>query len=59
MKFKQGINPNQEFLLPKKPADFLPENHLPRAVYEIVNLLEMSKIEKKYSKLGQMPIIQR
>jgi len=53
MKFKQGINPNQEFLLPKKPADFLPENHLARAIYEIVNLLGLSKIEEKYSKLGQ------
>src|SRR3989338_1501625 len=53
MKFKQGINPNQEFLLPKKPADFLPENHLARAFYEIVNLLGLSKIEEKYSKLGQ------
>jgi len=53
MKFKQGINPNQEFLLPKKAADFLPENHLARAVYEIVNFLGLSKIEEKYSKLGQ------
>ncbi|MFH0837225.1 MAG: transposase, partial [Candidatus Aenigmatarchaeota archaeon] len=53
MKFKQGINPNQEFLFPKKPADFLPENHLARAIYEIVNLLDLSKIGEKYSRLGQ------
>lgn len=53
MKFKQGINPNQEFLLPKKPADFLPEDHLAKAVYGIIDLLDIRKIEDKYSELGQ------
>ena len=53
MKFKQGIDPNQEFLFAKKPEDFLPENHLARAVYQIVELLDLSKIEEKYSELGQ------
>lgn len=53
MKFKQGINSNQEFLFAKKPSDFLSENHLAKAIYEIVDLLDFSKIERKYSELGQ------
>lgn len=53
MKFKQGINSNQEFLLPKKPSDFLPDEHLAKAVYEIVDLLNVDKIEAKYSEIGQ------
>ncbi len=28
MKFKRGINKNQEFLFAKKPEDFLPEEPL-------------------------------
>lgn len=53
MRFKQGIDPNQEFLFPKKPSDFLPDDHLAKAVYEIVKLLDFSKIEAKYSEIGQ------
>ena len=53
MNFKQGIDPNQEFLFPKKPSEFLPENHLAKAVYEIVKLLDLRKIEVKYSEIGQ------
>jgi len=53
MKFKHGMNSNQEFLFPKKPSDFLPDEHLAKAVYEIVNLLNVSKIEAKYSEIGQ------
>jgi len=53
MKFKQGIDPNQEFLFPKKPSDFLPENHLAKAIHEIVKLLDFNKIEVKYSEAGQ------
>jgi len=52
MKFKQGIDANQEFLLPKKPSEFLPENHLAKAVRGIVELLDLTKIEAKYSKTG-------
>lgn len=51
--FKQGIDPNQEFLFPRKPSDFLPDNHLAKALYEIVDLLDLSRIEAKYSRLGQ------
>ena len=53
MKFKQGINSNQEFLFPKKPSDFLSDEHLAKAVYEIVDLLSVDKIESKYSDIGQ------
>lgn len=53
MKFKQGINSNQEFLFPKKPSDFLSDDHLAKAVYEIVDLLSVDKIEAKYSEIGQ------
>ena len=53
MKFKQGINSNQEFIFPKKPSDFLSDNHLAKAVYEIVDLLNVDKIEAKYSEIGQ------
>lgn len=53
MNFKHGIDPNQEFLFPKKPSDFLPEDHLAKAVYEIVKMLDFSKIEVKYSEVGQ------
>jgi len=53
VEFKQGMNPNQEFLLPKKSSDFLPEGHLARAVYEIVGLLDLENIRNKYSQRGQ------
>lgn len=53
MKFKSGINSNQEFLIPKNPSEFLRDDHLAKAVCEIVNRLDISKIEAKYSKYGQ------
>jgi len=53
MKFKQGIDANQEFLFPKKPSDFLSDDHLAKTVYEVVNLLDLNNIESKYSVLGQ------
>lgn len=53
MNFKNGLNQNQEFLFAKKPSDFLPDEHLAKAVYEIVNLLNVDKIEAKYSEIGQ------
>ena len=53
MKFKQGINKNQEFLFAKKPEDFLPDEHLAKAIYEVVEHLGLSEIESKYSNLGQ------
>lgn len=53
VKFKQGINPDQEVLLPKKTGDLLADDHLAKAVYEIVALLDLGKIKVKYSELGQ------
>jgi transposase len=53
MKFKKGINRKQEFLFAKKPEDFLSENHLAKAIYEVVEHLNIKKIKAKYSELGQ------
>ncbi len=52
-KFKQGIDENQEFLFPKKVTDYLPDNHLAKTIREIVDGLNLSIIEKKYSDIGQ------
>ena len=53
MKFKKGMDHKQEFLFAKKPEDFLPEDHLSKAIYEVIRHLNFDKIESKYSKLGQ------
>lgn len=53
IKFKQGIDENQEFLFPKKLSEYLPDSHLAKAIDEIVEKLDLSKIKEKYSHLGQ------
>lgn len=53
IKFKKGIGINQEFLIPKKYSEYLPDNHLAKVIHEIVDKLNLSVIEKKYSHLGQ------
>jgi transposase len=53
IKFKQGIDINQEFLIPKKFSEYLPDNHLAKVIKEIVDKLNLSIIENKYSNLGQ------
>jgi len=53
IKFKQGMNQDQEFLFPKKFSEFLPEAHLAKAISEIVEKLDLSTIKTKYSNLGQ------
>lgn len=53
MKFKQGISEKQEFLIPKKPSEYLSDDHLSKMVYQLVDKLDLSKIEKKYSTKGQ------
>ena len=53
IKFKKGIDINQEFLLPKKFSEYLPDNHLAKVIKEIVDNLNLSFIEEKYSSLGQ------
>ena len=53
MKFKQGINSNQEFLIPKKPSEFLRDDHLAKAICGVIDMLDISQIESKYSEFGQ------
>lgn len=51
-KFKP-TNDNQIFLLPPSVEDFIPESHLARVIDEVVETLDTSVIENKYSSLGQ------
>jgi len=51
-KFKP-ISNEQYFLLPPSVEDFIKEDHLARLVSEVVDNLDSSAIEKKYSCLGQ------
>ena len=53
IKFKQGMDENQEFLFPKKLSEYLPDSHLAKAIEEIVSKLNLSTIKMKYSPLGQ------
>jgi len=52
-KFKQGINSDQEFLIAKKFSEFLPEDHMAKTIYDIIEELNLSNIEEKYSEVGQ------
>ena len=51
-KFKPVIT-DQLFLLPPSIEDFVPAGHLARVVNDIVDTIDVSAIEKKYSMLGQ------
>ena len=51
-KFKP-VNDEQLFLLPPSIQDFVPANHLSRIVNEVVETIDTSSIETKYSHLGQ------
>lgn len=51
-KFKP-IKNEQLFLLPPSITDFIPESHLARIINEIVDTIDVSEIENKYSILGQ------
>lgn len=51
-KFKP-VSTDQLFLLPPSVEDFVPAGHLARIISEVVNTLDISKIEAKYSHLGQ------
>lgn len=53
MKFKEGLDRNQELLIPQKIEDYLEEDHLARLICSICALLDLSKIESKYDVLGQ------
>lgn len=51
-KFKP-INNEQLFLLPPSVEDFVPAGHLARVIKEVVETIDVSGIESKYSHLGQ------
>ena len=51
-KFKP-INRHQSFLLPPSVEDFIGEEHLARVVNEVVDSLDTTEIESRYSLLGQ------
>jgi transposase len=51
-KFKP-VNNTQYFLLPPSVEDFIKEDHLARVVSEVVDELDTSAIENRYSYLGQ------
>ena len=53
MKQFKASNRNQPFLLPPSIQDWLPKEHLARFIVEIVEQLDLSKIESQYSGKGK------
>ncbi|HIP20264.1 MAG TPA: IS1182 family transposase [Sulfurimonas sp.] len=53
MKAFKASNRNQPFLLPPSIQDWLPKEHLARFIVEIVEQLDLSKIESQYSGKGK------
>ena len=53
MKAFKTSNRNQPFLLPPSIQDWLPKEHLARFIVEIVEQLDLSKIESQYSGKGK------
>jgi transposase len=51
-KFKP-INDSQLFLLPPSVEDFVPQGHLARVIDEVVEALDTTSIEQRYSDIGQ------
>lgn len=51
--FKEGDNRREKLLFPPSIDEYLPDSHLARVVLDIVRQLDLSNIEKKYSKEGQ------
>jgi transposase len=51
-KFKT-VNNEQLFLLPPSIEDFIPSDHLARVINEVVETIDVTEIEAKYSHLGQ------
>ncbi len=52
LKFKPE-NQDQLMLLPPSIEDFIPEGHLSKVVYAIVDRIDTNSIELKYSYMGQ------
>jgi len=53
IKFKEGLDRNQELLMPSKIEDYLEENHLAKLICAICAMLDLSRIEVKYDERGQ------
>lgn len=53
IKFKEGLDRDQELLIPLKIADYIGEDHLARLVCDICENIDFSSIEMKYSHIGQ------
>ncbi len=51
-KFKPVSN-EQSYLLPPSVEDFIPWGHLARVINEVVETIDVTEIEAKYSHLGQ------
>ena len=51
-KFKP-VNNDQLFLLPPSIEDFVPAGHLTRVINDVVDHIDVTSIERKYSYLGQ------
>lgn len=51
-KFKPNRD-SQLYLLPPSIEDFIPQSHLARVVSEVVDTLDVSSVEEKYSEMGQ------
>jgi hypothetical protein len=49
--------PDQMFLLPPSPRDWLPENHLSYFVSDIVDNLNLEAIESYYEKLRRQNMV--
>lgn len=52
-KFKEGISRKQRMLFPPSIVEYIPKDHLAKLVLEIVQTLDLSKIESDYSEEGQ------
>ena len=51
--FKQGISRHQSFLVMKRPEDYLANDHLARIIDQIIDEVDTSELEAKYSFNGQ------
>ena len=52
-RFKEGLDRNQELLIPLRIEDYLEDDHLAKLICTICAMLDLSKIEEKYDERGQ------
>lgn len=53
MKFKTGEPRDQATFLPSTIEEYLPDDHLAKILWTVVNFLKLDKIKVKYSEIGQ------